>query len=66
MNDKAMESDLPRIAGNQVQLMIFQLAASMDWSVEMKLPDGNVAMLKEMTNYRTLEAQIDSLDSRKE
>ena len=66
MNDKAMESDLPRIAGNQVQLMIFQLAASMNWSVEMKLLDGNVAMLKEMTHYRTLEAQIDSLDSRKE
>lgn len=66
MNDKAMESDLPRIAGNQVQLMIFQLAASMNWSVEMKLPDGNVAMLREMTHYRTLEAQIDSLDTRKE
>lgn len=66
MNDKAMESDLPRIAGNQVQLMIFQLAASMNWSVEMKLPDGNVAMLREFTHYRTLEAQIDSLDSRKE
>ncbi|PSL26658.1 DUF4230 domain-containing protein [Dyadobacter jiangsuensis] len=66
MNDKAMESDLPRIAGNQVQLMIFQLAASMNWSVEMKLPDGNVAMLREFTHYRTLEAQIDSLDTRKE
>jgi len=66
MNDKAMESDLPRIAGNQVQLMIFQLAASMNWSVEMKLPDGNAAMLREFTHYRTLEAQIDSLDTRKE
>lgn len=66
MNDKALESDLPRIAGNQVQLMIFQLAASMNWSVEMKLPDGNAAMLKEYTHYRTLEAQIDSLETPKD
>ncbi|ACT94136.1 DUF4230 domain-containing protein [Dyadobacter fermentans] len=66
MNEKAMESDLPRIAGNQVQLMIFQLAASMNWSIEMKLPDGNVALLREFSHYRTLEAEIDSLDGRKE
>lgn len=66
MNEKAMQSDLPRIAGNQVQLMIFQLAASMNWSVEMKLPDGNVAMLKEYSHYRSIEADIDSLNGSKE
>jgi hypothetical protein len=66
MNEKAMQSDLPRIAGNQVQLMIFQLAASMNWTVEMNLPDGNAAMLKEYTHYRTIEAEIDSLNSSKE
>nr|WP_229207827.1 DUF4230 domain-containing protein [Dyadobacter beijingensis] len=66
MNDKAMESDLPRIAGNQVQLMIFQLASSMNWEIELKLPDGNVAMLKEFTHYRSVEAQVDSLGTTKE
>ncbi|WP_353719033.1 DUF4230 domain-containing protein [Dyadobacter sp. 676] len=62
MNEKAMQSDLPRIAGNQVQLMIFQLANSMNWKVELRLPDGNLATLGEYNRYHGVAAEIKTLN----
>jgi hypothetical protein len=36
MQEKAYESDLPKIAENQVQVMMKQLAASMNWEIDVK------------------------------
>ncbi|MDZ7934227.1 MAG: DUF4230 domain-containing protein [Emticicia sp.] len=36
MQDKALMSDLPKVANRQVGLMMSQLAASMNWEVEFK------------------------------
>lgn len=38
MNDRAMQSDLPKIANNQIQYMMYQLANSMDW--QLQLPEA--------------------------
>ena len=57
MNEKAMESDLPRIANNQIQLMMYQLAASMDWKVQMQLSEANQKMLELYSAYRELDAE---------
>ncbi len=35
MKEKAVESDLPQIAANQVEVMIKQLASSMKWDIDM-------------------------------
>ncbi len=35
MLERAMQSDLPRIANNQIQYMMLQLAASMGWQLEL-------------------------------
>lgn len=35
MHERAMQSDLPRIANNQIQYMMLQLAASMGWQLEL-------------------------------
>lgn len=61
MNEKAMQSDLPRIANNQVQFMMYQLAASMNWKIDMQLPEANKKMLDAFSNYRDVEANIDPL-----
>ncbi|WP_337044468.1 DUF4230 domain-containing protein [Emticicia sp. 17c] len=37
MQEKAMESDLPKIANRQVELMMSQLAAAVNWEIEFKL-----------------------------
>lgn len=66
MNDKAMQSDLPRIAGNQVQLMMFQLAATMNWKIELQLSESNRIMLEEYASYRITEAEIDFLKTEKD
>ncbi len=57
MNEKAMDSDLPRIANNQIQLMMYQLAASMNWKVDMQLSEANQKMLEVYSAYRDLEAE---------
>lgn len=57
MNDKALSSDLPRIANNQVQMMMYQLAASMNWKVDLKLPESNQKQLEEFTLYEPLNAE---------
>jgi len=55
MYDRALQSDLPRIAGNQLQYMIFQLADSMGWRLE--LPPAEQQKLDDLTTrYDTLTA----------
>jgi hypothetical protein len=66
MNEKALQSDLPRIATNQVQLMMFQLAATMNWKIDMQLPEANKKELEEYTAYRPVDAGIDSLNHKRE
>jgi hypothetical protein len=39
MNERAMQSDLPKIANNQIQYMMFQLASSMGW--QLQLPEAD-------------------------
>ncbi|WP_149242433.1 DUF4230 domain-containing protein [Dyadobacter sp. 32] len=62
MNEKALESDLPRIATNQVQLMMFQLAATMNWKIDLQLPESNKRKLDEYATYRPTDAGVNSLD----
>lgn len=57
MNDKALQSDLPRIANNQIQFMVYQLAASMHWDVEMRLTEANQKELDRYTHYQELLAE---------
>jgi len=64
MNEKALQSDLPRIATNQVQLMMFQLAATMNWKIDMQLPEANKDLLDEYTAYKPIDAGIDSLNKK--
>lgn len=66
MNEKALQSDLPRIATNQVQLMMFQLAATMNWKIDMQLPESNKDLLEEYTTYKPIDAGIDSLNKHTE
>ena len=35
MNERAMQSDLPKIANNQIQYMMYQLASSMGWQLQL-------------------------------
>lgn len=60
MLDRAMESDLPRIANNQIQFMMFQLADSMGWQLE--LPEAEQRKLTEFTQqYDQLKAEPKAL-----
>jgi len=62
MNEKALQSDLPRIATNQVQLMMFQLASTMNWKIDLQLPESNRKTLDEYSTYRPIDAGVNSLD----
>lgn len=44
MNEKALQSDLPKIANNQIQYMMYQLASSMGWSLQ--LPEADQKKLE--------------------
>ncbi len=61
MNEKALTGDLPRIANNQVQFMMYQLAASMGWNIDMALPPVNQQKLEEFKNYEVLKADVKGL-----
>lgn len=61
MNEKALTSDLPRIANNQVQFMMYQLAASMGWNVDMNLPPTNQQKLEEFKIYEEVKAEVKEL-----
>ncbi len=53
MQDKALSSDLPKVANRQVGLMMSQLAASMNWEVEFKqLPVSEQKTLAEFADFR--------------
>lgn len=52
MNERAMQSDLPKIANNQIQYMMYQLASSMGWHLQ--LPAAEQRELDE------LKAQADA------
>jgi hypothetical protein len=43
MNERAMQSDLPKIANNQIQYMMYQLAGSMGWHLQ--LPEAEQRQL---------------------
>lgn len=50
MQDKAIESDLPKVANRQIGVMMTQLAASMNWELEFKqLPATNKMELTEFS-----------------
>lgn len=61
MNEKALQSDLPRIANNQVQVMMYQLAAAMNWKIDMQLPESNRKQLEGFNTYTDTEAKITKL-----
>ncbi len=44
MNERALQSDLPKIANNQIQYMIYQLASSMGWHLQ--LPEAHQKQLE--------------------
>lgn len=46
MNERAMQSDLPKIANNQIQYMMYQLASSMGW--QLQLPEADQKKLEEL------------------
>jgi hypothetical protein len=56
MQDKAIESDLPKVANRQIGLMMNQLAASMNWEVEFKqLPAQSKLELTEFTDFQEMK-----------
>jgi ADP-dependent phosphofructokinase/glucokinase len=60
MLDRAMESDLPRIANNQIQFMMYQLAETMGWQLE--LPESEQRKLNEINEqYNLLKAEPKAL-----
>lgn len=61
MNEKALQSDLPRIANNQVQVMMYQLAAAMNWKIDMQLPESNRKQLEGYNTYTDTEAKVTKL-----
>lgn len=66
MNDKALNGDLPRIANNQVQVMMYQLAASMNWQIELQLPEANQKQLAQLSTYESLNAEPKALPAKQE
>jgi hypothetical protein len=61
MHQKALQGDLPRIANNQVQMMMYQLAGSMGWQLEMQLPHSNQKKIEKLTEYQELKADTTTL-----
>ena len=56
MQEKALTSDLPKVANRQVGLMMNQLAASMNWEVEFeKLPISEQKTLTEFTDFQEIK-----------
>jgi Protein of unknown function (DUF4230) len=52
MQSRAMESDLPRIANNQIQYMMYQLAGSMGWALQ--LPEGDQRKIEALDEGKPL------------
>ena len=50
MQEKAQESDLPLIAANQVKVMMKQLAASMNWELEIKERENKILSIEKISD----------------
>lgn len=61
MTEKALLSDLPRIANNQLQFMMIQLAAGMNWKIGLQLSESNQKMLDSFSEYTDTVAKVKSL-----
>ncbi len=61
MQEKALQSDLPRIAANQLQFMMIQLASGLSWKMDMQLSEDNKKMLDSLTDYKELDAKVKTL-----
>ena len=59
MNERAMQSDLPKIANNQIQYMMYQLAASMGW--QLQLPEAEQRQLDALKAKAEDEAGLPKL-----
>jgi hypothetical protein len=58
MQDKALESDLPKVANRQVGLMMNQLAASVNWEIDYKqLETNNKKELSEFSEFQQISEQ---------
>ncbi|WP_097125953.1 DUF4230 domain-containing protein [Spirosoma fluviale] len=55
MNERAMQSDLPKIANNQIQYMMYQLASSMGW--QLQLPEADQQKLEALKAQAEDQAQ---------
>jgi hypothetical protein len=60
MNKKALESDLPRIANNQIQLMMIQMATAMNWKVDLQIID-HIQSNALKSGYRDTNAGMNEL-----
>jgi len=59
MQEKALTSDLPKVANRQVGLMMNQLAASMNWEVEFKqLPISEHKTLDEFVDFQEVKNKL--------
>jgi hypothetical protein len=47
MQNQAIASELPKIAKKQAVVMLSQMASSMGWNIDFRLPAGEVKMLEE-------------------
>ncbi|MBA4851179.1 DUF4230 domain-containing protein [Emticicia sp. BO119] len=55
MQDKALESDLPKVANRQVGLMMNQLAASVNWEIDYKqLETNNKKELSDFSEFQEI------------
>ncbi|MBN8821729.1 MULTISPECIES: DUF4230 domain-containing protein [unclassified Spirosoma] len=59
MNERAMQSDLPKIANNQIQYMIYQLASSMGWHLQ--LPEAEQRELDALKAKAETQSQAPKL-----
>lgn len=56
MQEKALESDLPKVANRQVGLMMNQLAAAVNWEIDYKqLETNNKKELSEFSEFREID-----------
>jgi hypothetical protein len=51
MQEKALESDLPKVANRQIGLMMNQLAAAMNWEVDFKTLPESTQKLTELAEF---------------
>ena len=54
MNERALQSDLPKIANNQIQYMMYQLASSMGW--QLQLPEAEQKQLEALKAKAEIDA----------